>query len=104
MTGKPVGDDIRRRKKSLPVVTVLGRQNDPGAERLRALYSQEVLAEEDVAEAMGILEDSGARSYVESLARRYQERALAELEAANPEPEAGEALRELAHFFISRTY
>jgi geranylgeranyl diphosphate synthase type I len=104
VTGKPVGDDIRRRKKSLPVVSVLGRQGDPGAERLRALYSQEVLADEDVAEAIRILEDSGAKSYVASLARRYQEQALAELEAANPEPEAGEALRELAHFFISRTH
>jgi geranylgeranyl diphosphate synthase type I len=102
VTGKPVADDIRQRKKSLPVVYVLGRRGDSDAERLRALYAQEELAEEDVAQAVGILDASQARPYAEELARTYLETALTELEAARPEPEAGQALRELAHFLINR--
>jgi geranylgeranyl diphosphate synthase type I len=104
LTGKPVADDIRLRKKSLPVVHVLGRPEDPRAARLRALYSQEMLSEDEVAEAVGLLDDCQARLYAEELAFQHLERALAELETAGPDPEAGEALRELAHFLINRNY
>jgi len=104
VTGKPVGDDIRQHKKSLPVVYVLGRQGNSEAERLRAIYAQTTLSEADVAEAIALLEACQARAYAEELARYYLETALTELEAARPEPEAGEALRELAHFLIQRSY
>jgi len=104
VTGKPVADDIRHRKKSLPVVYVLGRQNDQDAERLRDLYAQQTLSEEDVAEAVTILDGCQARLYAEELARQQLEMALAQLEAAKPAPEADEALRELAYFLIRRDY
>ena len=104
VTGKPIADDIRRRKKSLPVVYLLGKQNDPDARRLRALYAQDILSEEEVDEAVSILDASQARPYAEKLAQQHLETALFELEAARPEAEAGEALRELAHFLIRRTY
>ena len=104
VTGKPVADDIRHRKKSLPVVYILGRLNDPNAERLRTLYAREPLSEEDVAEAVAILDTCESKRYAEQLARQYLEMALAELEAAKPDPEAGEALQELAHFLIKRNY
>jgi geranylgeranyl diphosphate synthase type I len=104
VTGKPVADDIRRRKKSLPVVYVLGRQNDPDAERLRMLYAQQSLSEKDVTEAVAILDGCQARPYVEKLARQHLEIALDQLDAANPEPEAHEALREMAFFLIKRDH
>jgi geranylgeranyl diphosphate synthase type I len=104
VTGKPVADDIRRRKKSLPVIYILGRQNDPDAERLRTLYAQQALSEEDVAEAVAILDSCRARPYAEGLAHQHLETALAALEAAKPDPEADEAIRELAYFLIKRDY
>jgi geranylgeranyl diphosphate synthase type I len=104
VTGKPVADDVRSRKKSLPIVFVLGRPDDPGAGRLRTMYAQETLSEADVAEAIAILDASQARAHAEKLARRHLEAALAELEAAQPEPEAGEALHEMAHFLVKRAY
>jgi geranylgeranyl diphosphate synthase type I len=104
VTGKPVGDDIRQRKKSLPVVYALSRQGDSAAERLRAIYTQNELTEENIAEAIKILDSVQARPYAEELAHRYLESALSELEAADPEPEAAQALREMAHFLIRRDY
>jgi geranylgeranyl diphosphate synthase type I len=104
VTGKPVADDVRSRKKSLPIVFVLGQAGTSGAERLRALYAQETLSEADVTSAIAILDAGQARPYAEKLAHRHLEAALAELEAAQPEPEASEALHEMAHFFIKRTY
>lgn len=104
VTGKPVADDIRRRKKSLPVVHALGRENDPRTKRLRTLYAQEAFLEEEVAEALAIVDASQSRPYAEELARGHLEIALAELEAAGSRPEASEALREFAHFLIERAY
>ncbi len=82
----------------------MGQADDPGAERLRAIYAQETLSETDVAAAIAILDASQARTYAEKLAHRHLEAALAELAAARPEPEANEALREMAHFLVKRTY
>jgi len=104
VTGKPVADDIRRRKKSLPVVYMLSQQGDSSAERLRALYAEETLAEEEVVEVIAILDGGQARSFAERLAQQHLESALTELEVAQPEPEAGETLRELAHFLTQRAY
>jgi geranylgeranyl diphosphate synthase type I len=104
VTGKPVADDVRSRKKSLPIVFVLGQADDPGTERLRAMYAQETLSDADVASVIAILDASQARTYAEKLAHHHLEAALAELETAQPEPEASEALHELAHFLIKRTY
>jgi geranylgeranyl diphosphate synthase type I len=104
ITGKPVADDVRSRKKSLPIVFILGQAGIPGAERLRAIYAQETLSEADVASAIAILDAGQARPHAEKLAHHHLGAALAELAAAQPEPEASEALHEMAHFFIKRTY
>jgi geranylgeranyl diphosphate synthase type I len=104
ITGKPVADDVRSRKKSLPIVFILGQAGIPGAERLRAIYAQETLSEADVASAIAILDAGQARTHAEKLAHHHLGAALAELAAAQPEPEASEALHEMAHFFIKRTY
>ncbi len=104
VTGKPAADDIRSRKKSLPIVHVLGRGNDDGAERLRAIYAQDALSEADVAEAIAILDASQAQAYAEGLAHQHLAMALTELGAAAPEPEVGEALWEMAYFLVKRAY
>ena len=104
VTGKPVADDVRSRKKSLPIVFVLSQAGNPEAERLRAIYAQETLSEADVASAIAILDASQARAHAEKLSYRHLEAALAELEAARPEPEASEALHEMTHFLIKRAY
>jgi len=102
VTGKPVADDIRQKKKSLPIIYAL-RQKAKG-QGLGEIYSKDVLADEDVRRAMAILDEVGARQYTERLARDYHRRALAELEATGLENEAQADLRELAAFLIERAY
>ena len=103
-TGKPVADDIRSRKKTLPIVYVMEREDDPGALRLRQLYAQPALTEAEVREVIDLLDKTGAREYAQSLADRTKQDALDLLQAANPESEAGEALYELAEFLVQRSY
>ncbi|GAP64569.1 geranylgeranyl diphosphate synthase, type I [Ardenticatena maritima] len=65
-TGKPVGNDIRKRKKSLPVLLALAHPG-PDAESLRALYARETpLTDADVERALAIIEQTGARKAAEA--------------------------------------
>jgi geranylgeranyl diphosphate synthase type I len=98
VTGKPAADDIRQRKKTLPIVKAL--EEEP----CREIYQWETIDEEAVGMALNILEDLGARTYAEEMAHNYYQQALAELDAVGMENEAQDDLRELAAFLVERTY
>ena len=94
VTGKPAGNDLRQRKKSLPVAYALDR-----SEELRRLYAQ---AEVDVGAAMAELTQVGARVHAEQLAAHHQRQALNALEAAAQGNSATEALNALARQLLNR--
>lgn len=89
ITGKPAGDDLRLRKKSLPILygmhssnefTSLWADPDPGEAELRAMTET--------------LERIGALSYAQDMAQTHMDMALASLDAARPtQPAAGELQR-----------
>jgi len=97
ITGKPVGADIARRKKTLPLLHGLERSPE-----LRTLMSQDALSDADVGHVRSLLEEIGSREYAERLARDHHEAALTALERANLRGPAGEALRELAQELLNR--
>jgi geranylgeranyl diphosphate synthase type I len=91
-TGKPVGSDLRLRKKSLPVVAALCSDTLAG-DRLAALYrGGQPLTEAQVAEAAALIEEAGGRRWAEREAVRQQERAAERLAAAAPDPVAAKSL------------
>jgi geranylgeranyl diphosphate synthase type I len=94
-TGKPVGGDILKGKRSLPVVFGLSR---PGSEGLHR-----ALAARDVAAVTSHLEAAGARRFVEAMAARYTHEALAELDAPGLEPAPVQSLRFIAREALGRT-
>jgi len=97
ITGKPIGADIARRKKSLPILHGLAR-----SEKLRALLAQESLSEADAHHATELLQETNSREYAERLAQEHHAQALAALEEANPQGPAAQALRELAQMLLTR--
>ncbi len=104
VTGKPSADDIRQRKKTLPIVRAFEEEKIQGGNDLGEIYQQEIIDEENVGRALRILEGLGARRYAEAMANGYYQRALAELDATGVENEAQDDLRELAVFLVERTY
>jgi geranylgeranyl diphosphate synthase type I len=68
-TGKVALVDLRRRKKSLPVVAALAADN-AAADRLRALYGRaEALTEDELRLAVRLVEDAGGQEWAERAAR-----------------------------------
>ncbi len=104
IVGKPSGDDLRRRKKTLPVVFALNQTDGPRAESFRKLYRRPTSAEADIAEMIILLEEMGAKTYTEQKARHYIEQAEAALAAIDALPEKKLALQEMAQFMINRKH
>ncbi|HET90140.1 MAG TPA: polyprenyl synthetase family protein [Chloroflexi bacterium] len=97
VTGKPVGADISRRKKSLPILH--GLETSPP---LRHLFAQETLSQEDVHRATALLQETGSRAYTEHLEREHHDQATTALEQAALHSPAAEALRELVDRLLGR--
>lgn len=98
VTGKPVGSDIIRRKKSLPILH--GLACDEG---LRRLFAQEAFfTPDDVAQATEMLQASGSRAYTESLEKAHYDRALSALEKADVHGAAAQGLSDLARKLLNR--
>lgn len=74
--------DLARHKKTLPVIYAFEHAGPRDRERLTALYAAAEPSPDELAEAVAILERSGARDYTRDQARHYRDVALAELDAA----------------------
>jgi len=98
-TGKPVGADIARRKKTLPIVHGLEHSAELGA-----LLARETLSEDDVRHATRLLEETESREYTEQVARDHHARALAALDEARLEGPAAQALHDLAQALLGRDH
>lgn len=103
VTGKPVGNDLRQKKVSLPVAAGLEHGGEEGA-RLRELLATAELTEKDVHEATALLERCGARSATAAEAEKQLAAALKELELAPLQPGPREELAELARFVAERDF
>jgi geranylgeranyl diphosphate synthase, type I len=83
--------DLARHKKTLPVLYAVEHAAPADRERLRAIQAIEAPTPAELAEAIDILERSGARDYTRDQAHRYRDEALAELEAAGTADAAARA-------------
>ena len=88
-SGKPVAGDVRKRKKTLPVVWAMAHAAAADRERLAAVYRAPEgphadgvapVADEEVSEVLQILERSGAREHALTEARRYRDLALSHVD------------------------
>lgn len=103
-TGKPAGNDIRRRKKSYPVVFGLEQAEGRSREDLLKLYSQDELDDEDVYRVQTILEETGAREHTQLLAETSAKEALAALDGISLPSWAEDEAEALVDFLAHREY
>ncbi|HOG45189.1 MAG TPA: polyprenyl synthetase family protein [Anaerolineae bacterium] len=102
-TGKPVGSDIRRRKKSLPIVYALERAEGAARAALAEIYRSGV-DDRALATVLGILDASGARAQAERMATACCDRARTEMARLALPVEARRNLEEMAVFLANREF
>lgn len=103
VTGKPAGNDLRERKRSIPVAVALGSGSKAGA-LLADLYAQEQMDEADIARAAALVEEAGGRAATAAAARECMHRAADALSAADIEARVAGELLDLAGFVVDREF
>ncbi len=104
-TGKPAGNDLRRRKKSLPIL-LAWQLSEEAAATLRARYAASQVTDEMVAQALHAMEEVGARAAAEAQMRETYGKALEALSRLEKRLSADRLapLRHLAKLLIERDY
>ncbi|MFW6126186.1 MAG: polyprenyl synthetase family protein [Chloroflexota bacterium] len=103
-TGKPLGSDIRHRKKTLPLVYALEHAGGCSKDDLVQLYRSHTVDEDGVKAVMAVLDAVAARQEAQRLAEDYCERALQHLAGATVSPSGRAELEEVARFLVSRDF
>jgi geranylgeranyl diphosphate synthase type I len=104
VTGKPEATDIRRRKKTLPLLFARSAAPAEDVEALADIYRRQDLGDDDIQRMMGVLERVGAYDYCQSIARQRLDEALTELSSTTITPAAYCELQEVANFLLEREF
>jgi geranylgeranyl diphosphate synthase type I len=101
-TGKSMAEDLRQKKKTLPVVYALRESKDKA--KLETLYSKRRIESEDIRIVVTILDQSGARDHSQNLVQEYCHRALEQLEASGAERNRQAPLKQIVYSLAIRNY
>jgi len=102
-TGKARGDDLRRRKKSLPIVVLLERASPADRRRLHTFWTgREELPEDTVEEILELLARYEVETTVRTLVRQYHEAAQEQLQRLALPPDRARPLEDLVARLVIR--
>jgi geranylgeranyl diphosphate synthase type I len=104
VTGKPVMNDLRTRKKSLPVVAALASGTDAGRRLNRLYHRTRPLSAGDLRTAADLVEQAGGRAWAHQRTEAALDAALACLHAAAPHPAPAATLTALARHLSARDH
>jgi geranylgeranyl diphosphate synthase type I len=100
ITSKPIGSDLRARKKSLPVVFALTSGTSAGDELAGLFARPEPLTEEQVIRATALVEATGGKERVEAMAASELAAALKCLEGADMPEEVRAQFGAIARYLL----
>jgi geranylgeranyl diphosphate synthase type I len=103
-TGKSTDNDLRRRKKSFPVVFALEQASGDARADLLRIYTQDSLDGSDIERVMEVLAEVGAPQYSEQLTQESAQQALEALEGVALPPWARTEIEELVDFLARRQF
>jgi geranylgeranyl diphosphate synthase type I len=108
-TGKPAGNDLRQRKKSMPVVSALGAGGEEADELLALVAGPEPgeqprppLDAYQIARAAYLVESCGGRAWTAARAKAHLDAALSALERVRLAPGPQRELADMAVYVVER--
>ena len=101
--GKPVANDLREGKVTLPMIFLLRHADVAGAEKVRAVLEDRGFGRVTREELLRLAREHGALEEARALAERYAEAARADLDIFEPSPYR-DALEALPGFILARDH
>lgn len=104
VTGKRKADDIRRRKKSLPIISLVAAASPDEQARLRDIYRQSNLTESDVAWVVDLLRTYEIEDQLQSVVAKHHDDARIMIEQAAADNDGRRALMDLLDRLSNRAF
>ena len=101
-TGKPVGSDIKRKKKSLPTVYMFNQASKNDLKWLETAYSQKDLNESQVRKVLEIMNSLDGAEYVQYQANIQAEKTKLKIDKLKVSKESKSQLSEINEYFVNR--
>lgn len=103
-TGKSADNDLRRKKKTLPVLYTLGHLSGQRQTQLKNLYANpDPLSDDQIEFVRDCLESAQAHHYAQTVANDYIEKSFTALDRVGVTNQAQSQLQEIARFLVSRS-
>ena len=104
-TGKSIDNDLRRKKKTLPVIYTLNKVTGTLKHQLDTLYTgPNPLTDDEISWVRDIIEQTNAYQYTQNMADTYIENAFAALDKIDNATQAQLELKQLTRFLIDRSH
>ncbi|MBB4926334.1 polyprenyl synthetase family protein [Kitasatospora kifunensis] len=103
-TGKPIGNDLAARKKSLPVAAALLSDTAAGRELAQVFATTDEFDQTTTARAAELVEQAGGRTWAAAEVDRRIGSALRALADLGPTPDGGAELRAIAALVTNRDH
>ncbi|MFQ6121540.1 MAG: polyprenyl synthetase family protein [Dehalococcoidales bacterium] len=104
ITGKPLGSDIWRRKKTFPILYALEKTGDGLRKELINVYQNGTVGEKGIVTVLRILESVGARPQAQKTAEKYCHEAIKAINKLALLASVKYELEEVAHFVVERNF
>jgi octaprenyl-diphosphate synthase len=101
LTGKTVGNDIKERKITLPLIHALENVPSSKKKHVLAIVKNKKKTKSDITEVINFVTDNGGLEYAEIKMNQYRDKALAVLDSY-PDSDVKESLREFVNYTSSR--
>lgn len=103
-TGKSADNDLRRKKKTLPVLFTLSHLSGQRQTQLQSLYANsEPLSDDQIEFVRDCLETVQAHHYAQTVANEYIDKSFTALDRIGLANQAQSDLQEIARFLVSRS-
>ena len=102
VTKKPVGNDIREGKKTLPILLAIKKAKGQDRDKILRVFGTKNVSEIELKEAVSVLVSVGVDRDVRNMARFYARKAIDSIKGYN-DSKAKRALQSLADFVVERT-
>ena len=104
VTGKPARNDIRRRKKSFPIIFALSKTSGQAHDNIMQIYRQQEFDDDDVYQVLAVLDEVGAQEESQSLVEESAQDALNALAPVSLPSWARNEAEALVDFLSKRQY
>lgn len=101
LTGKTVGNDIKEKKITLPLIHALEQSASSKKRQILAIVKNKKKTKAEIAEVISFVMDYGGMEYAELKMNQYRDKALAILDSYG-DSEVKESLKEFVHYTTSR--